>query len=544
MFRSIWTKSLRDYRIPVLGWGCGLGLLMIVTLAAAVPAVREAYATIAVKFRFFSDAFAVETVEGYASARVLQITLPVLLSIWLILAGARMVRGEEERGTLDILLATPCSRRRIILEKLLALAVAVLCVALLIAVGIMIGEPLAHIEVNAGRALLTGLNLGLLAFFFAMVALLISQFTRSKGAAAGWTSGLMVLAFLLDGTGRTVAGTRVQFLSPFYYYNLNRPLIPRFINAPVGAVVLLGACFICAAASIGLFTRRDSGRPAITWSRQLDHSGRRIARSLTRAEADFSLRSVCLRALRAQAAGAFWWSLGIVVWCGWLVLLLPSLQEPFHTALTQSPNLAKLFGGGDVATNAGFLSVLVFGFVVVLVVVFALTVALSWASDLENGRLELVLSTPRSRSRTMLERFGAAALLVLLGPLLAWLGTIGGAKMAGLRVDQSQVLRASIGMVPPALVIIGLVYALAGRLRYGTVVGLVSAYIAVAFLIDFVRTLLQVPEWVLAVSIFHQYGSPITTGLNWGAFFAMTGIASVLLGCGLVQFRTLDVERG
>ena len=29
MFRSILSKSLRDYRVPILGWGFGMALFMV-----------------------------------------------------------------------------------------------------------------------------------------------------------------------------------------------------------------------------------------------------------------------------------------------------------------------------------------------------------------------------------------------------------------------------------------------------------------------------------------------------------------------------------
>ena len=48
--------------------------------------------------------------------------VPLLLLIAAIGAGARATAGEEERGTLDLLLANPISRRRLVLEKLAALA--------------------------------------------------------------------------------------------------------------------------------------------------------------------------------------------------------------------------------------------------------------------------------------------------------------------------------------------------------------------------------------------------------------------------------------
>jgi len=45
---------------------------------------------------------------------------------------------------------------------------------------------------------MAGLNLSLLAFFFGMVALLLSQLTTGRRAAAGWTSGLLILFVFLN----------------------------------------------------------------------------------------------------------------------------------------------------------------------------------------------------------------------------------------------------------------------------------------------------------------------------------------------------------
>ena len=46
MFRTIWSKSLRDYQVPILGWGLGLALLMFVGFATATAAVLAAFAAI------------------------------------------------------------------------------------------------------------------------------------------------------------------------------------------------------------------------------------------------------------------------------------------------------------------------------------------------------------------------------------------------------------------------------------------------------------------------------------------------------------------
>src|SRR5450755_117851 len=240
MFHSIWSKSLRDYRVAILAWGLGLGVLMAAGLAEATPTVITAFASLATLFRFLGDPYAIQTPEGFITFRWMGAFLPLLLSIWPILAGARLVRGEEERGTMDVLLATSQSRARLLLEKVGALFLALLGIAVLFALGVVGGEAGLGGHVDFVGGLLAGLNLSLLAFFFGMVALLISQLTASRPAAAGWASGLLILFVLLEMTGRELSGTWVQYLSPFYYYNLNRPLLPGFPNQPLAVLVPLG----------------------------------------------------------------------------------------------------------------------------------------------------------------------------------------------------------------------------------------------------------------------------------------------------------------
>ena len=113
---------------------------MAAVVATATPAVVTAFISFARIVSFLGDPYAMNTPEGYITFRYMATTLPLLLSIWPILAGARLVRGEEERGTMDVLLATSQSRTRLLLEKVGALAIALLVIAVLFAVGVVAGE--------------------------------------------------------------------------------------------------------------------------------------------------------------------------------------------------------------------------------------------------------------------------------------------------------------------------------------------------------------------------------------------------------------------
>src|SRR5947209_3776005 len=99
MFRSIWSKTLRDYRVPILSWGLGLGFLLFTVLTTSHDVVNAGYTQIAQQFRFLADPVAVDTPQGYATFRVMSLFLPVVLSIWTILEGAALVRSAEERSS-------------------------------------------------------------------------------------------------------------------------------------------------------------------------------------------------------------------------------------------------------------------------------------------------------------------------------------------------------------------------------------------------------------------------------------------------------------
>jgi ABC-2 type transport system permease protein len=545
MFRSIWSKSLRDYRVPILGWGFVMLVFMAAVVATATPAVVTAYISIVRIVSFLGDPYAMNTPEGYITFRYMETVWPLLLSIWPILAGARLVRGEEERGTMDVLLATSQSRTRLLLEKVGALAIALFVIAVLFAVGVVAGEAaLGGGHVDLARALLAGLNLSLLAFFFGMVALLLSQFTTGRRAAAGWTGGLLILFVLLNMVGRELNGAWVQYLSPVYYYNLNRPLIASFPDQPLAALVPLGLALLCLVGSALLFARRDIGRSAIESQREAASGSLQALRSLSRAESEVSTRSVSLHTLFADGWSSFWWLLGIVAFCAALLYITPSFEKAFNEAVQQTPWLAGYLYDTPTNTNAALLGTLVFSFVPAVVVILALILALKWPSDLENGRLELIFSTPQSRPRVLLERFGANVLVVLLAPVVTWLVLLIGAQLIHLSVDQGRILAASFSMIPPALIALGLVYALAGRLRYGAVLGIVTAYLVLSYLQESLEGNIQFPGWIMSLSVFHLYGNPAFLGMNWTNFLGMTAVAIVLLIIGLVQFRYVDVEVG
>jgi ABC-2 type transport system permease protein len=554
MFRNVLTKSLRDYRWAILGWGIGIGFLVYVVYAAysqllgTSALTTSALQQIANQFRFFAEPIALGTAGGYVTYKYGEL-LPVLVSIWTILAGARMVRGDEERGAMDLLLATPYARAKLLLQKIGALTIATLLIGLLIAILAIGGMQAAKTTVLPGNALLFGLDVALAALFFGLLALLLSQFL-SRFAAASWAGGLMVFLYVLEGTGRTITSlSGLERVSPLFYYQLSKPLIPSYGTNPGGLLVLVVLSALAVGLSVPLFALRDVGRTVfadvtVGTAQQAPSTAERNALALADARRRRSVRAIWLQALARQQAATFWWVISLFLVTGFLVILTKNIVSQVAATLFNNPNLEKLLNGQDLSTNAGFLAGILYIYLPLVVSLFAGLLAYRWASDLDQGKLELVLSTPEPRWRAMFERFAAVGIASFLAVLATWVAILAGEYITGLSLDFGHVTLSALGLLPLELVTAALVYALAGLFGPGLVLGILSAFLALSFLVDEVRLLLNLPSWVQNLSIFQQYGSPLTSGLNWGAFFGMLAAAVVLLVIAERLFTGRDVASG
>src|ERR1700674_1233739 len=254
---SIFLKTLRDYRIAILGWGIGMGLVVVSPMASVAalvttPQARQQLISLAATFAWNADVVAVDTIGGYATFKIGIFIF--LIAIWPLLAASRMLRGEEDRGSLDVLLSLPRPRLSVALEKLAAMWTALLAMGLLIGLLAFAGGRKFGGDFSLGDGMLFGLNLALICAVIGALALLISQFTQEQGSAAGWTAGLLLVFIVLDMVHRVVPNSEwISRLSPIYYYNLSKPLIPSY-GANAGAMaVLLTLAAILGGVAVWLF---------------------------------------------------------------------------------------------------------------------------------------------------------------------------------------------------------------------------------------------------------------------------------------------------
>jgi ABC-2 type transport system permease protein len=262
LLRDVFGKTLRDLRWPTFWVALGMGVmtgyfaLLFPTysslfdfdemLAKMGPAAKLLGATV-------GDA---SSLIGFLHIELFSMILPAAIVAFAAGMSSGFTAGEESRGTIDVLLSYPVSRRRLVLEKWLAVMIGSVVTVVAVWVCAEAGAVLSSSSLPADRLAEALVMLLLLGWAFAALALAISAATGNRGASIGITVALLVGMYLVDALANIVDGLNViRPLSLFRYYMGNDPL-RNGISLP-DAAVLAAVAAILLAGSVILFERRD-----------------------------------------------------------------------------------------------------------------------------------------------------------------------------------------------------------------------------------------------------------------------------------------------
>jgi polyether ionophore transport system permease protein len=546
LLRTVFLKTLRDYRVAIAGWGLGMGLVIISPMASVAaliktPEARAQLASLAQQFKWAADPVAAGTVGGYATFKIGVFIM--LMAVWPLLAASRTLRGEETTGSLDVLLSVPRTRLQVAVQKVAAIGTALLLMGAIVGVLAYVGGATFKGEFNLVDGLLFGLNLALICAVFGAISLFVSQFTQERTTAAGITGGLLIVFIAIDMVHRVIPNTDgFSHLSPIYYYNLSKPLVPSFgINA--GAMLLMfGLTVALTAAAIAFFVRRDAGAAV-----RIPIASRFVPTtppSKELPERDWSLGSLYARGLATIAMPTFWWTLGIAGWAAWMVVVVKQVVNALIPLLQSSPSstlkIIQNIGGGAARLDQLFLSAM-FELLPILLMAFAVTQVNRWAADNDEGRMEMLLATPHPRMEALLARFAALATATIAIGIVTLLGSAAAAAIAGVSVDGGNLAAATLGMIPLGLLIAAVGYLAAGWLRTAVDTGLLSFLLAGWFFLSFIGPDLKLPDATLRLSPFYYYGTPLLHGADFANLVFIVAVAAVSLALASVRYARKDL---
>jgi ABC-2 type transport system permease protein len=255
-------RTLRDQKRGLIGWGIGIAA-MSAMYVAFYPTIHKSAATFdkyfaslpeGVKQIIGSNGFT--SPAGYLRSEIFSVLGPILFLVFTIGVGARAIAGEEEAGTLDLLLSTPIRRSRVLTGKAVALLVATVGLAVILWVTVTAVSPAAGLTVPASDLAAASLMLLLVGLSLGSIALAIGCATGKRALAVGIASGYAVFAFIMNGLAASVEVLKpLRPLSIFRWYLDPDPLTTGVHLANL--FVFVGIIAVSMVVAFVMLDRRD-----------------------------------------------------------------------------------------------------------------------------------------------------------------------------------------------------------------------------------------------------------------------------------------------
>jgi ABC-2 type transport system permease protein len=470
-----------------------------------------------------------DTVGGYVGWRSFG-GLAIVFAVWALVSGSGASRGDEERGLVEAVLATGLTRSRWLASRVIGYALATLVAAFAGGLGLVAGVAGGGESISLGPVLQVCVALAALGLSCYSLTLLIAQLTSARMATAA--AGVVLLAlFLVNRLSQTFTWLESwRWLSPFHYYELNQPLAPGGSFDGRATLTMIGIAVVGAAVAGVVFEARDLGAPLVGWPSRHDPAGYEPSRTPL-------WRIPVVRGLYERRGGLVTWAAGLAAIGVLFVYLTKTVLQPLLSIPTLSQFFANV-GGGQVYTT--FLGYFWLTFAQLLFAAFAITQVARWAAEDSDGRLELILSTPRSRASVVVERAFALMLGAAIVAAVSGVAVALAAHSQAMDVNREKLAEGTLLLVPFALVFAAGGAVLAAwnpRAAVGVLGGLAFA----SYLLNELGPLLKWPAWVQDLSAFKLYGTPLSTGIDRPGLAIMLVIILVGFGASILLMERRDV---
>ncbi|MDY7106629.1 MAG: ABC transporter permease subunit [Actinomycetota bacterium] len=195
------------------------------------------------------------TAGGWLTSTVYGLLGPALLLVFAIGTGGRLLAGQEEAGTLELELTSPVPRRRIYVERLVALWCGILALVAMITLVTVVLVAAIDMEVGLTEILAGSTGLSLLVVGLGTFTFAVGAATGRRAHALGAGAAVAVAAFILDALGPVVELGWMTAISPFSWYLGNNPLVEGFDLFGLARLALI--TLVCAPLGALALDRRD-----------------------------------------------------------------------------------------------------------------------------------------------------------------------------------------------------------------------------------------------------------------------------------------------
>ena len=197
----------------------------------------------------FREAFGMEaltTIEGFLATEFYQFAFVILMGMYAAYVGGRLVAAEVETGRIDLVLAGPTSRRRVVVERFLSLLPTFVLVNVVVALAVLgavaaVGESLSYER-------LVVVHLLSLPYFLACgaIGLVLSVVFARADTAQRAGLGVIFGLFLVDSLTGPTDYDWVGAVSPTSHYDPTAVLVKGQYDWTSAGVLLVATALLVA----------------------------------------------------------------------------------------------------------------------------------------------------------------------------------------------------------------------------------------------------------------------------------------------------------
>lgn len=464
---------------------------------------------------------AVGSVGGYTVYKLF-VFLTAVGAIWGLLLATRMLRGEEEAGRWQLVLAGGTRAGRATAATLLALAGAVVVVLAGTTLGALAAGAKPGVGFGAGDSLLYGFSIALAPAFFVGVGAVTSQLSRTRRGATSLGMAVFGVAFVVRMVADASPGTVwLRWFTPFGWTELVQP----FTRNDGWPLLLAAACTVAlGGVACVLASRRDLGGSVL-----VSHD--------VSAVRPFGLGSPLGLALRLELPTLVAWVGGTAA-AAFALGIIAKLTISTSVPSSVSSTLRKFGVQGSFAVQYFGVAFL---FVAAIVALLPASQLGSAAAEETTGRLTHLLVGPTRRTSWLGGRLLVAACAMVVAALVAGLVSWLGAESQGVRLPLSTMVGAGLNVVPTALVALGVgavVLSVAPR------AAAISVYAVVAwsFVLDLLTALVGGLSWLDRLSLFHAMAKAPAEDLDLVTLAVTTVLGLALCALAVALFARSDLQ--
>ncbi|PPJ24167.1 hypothetical protein C5E45_28410 [Nocardia nova] len=260
MFSTVFVKCLRDQRRGLIGWSLGIVVLVLLESAlwpsiSNIPGLRQMVDNYPPALRQLLGIEDFLSGTGFLNTELYSIILPILFLVFSVSRGARAIAGEEESGTLEVLLVTRVTPVRLVLEQVAVLLTGLVVLGTVLFAAVVVFAAIFGMHIGVGAAATGSIAMVALAAPFGGLALAVGAASGRRLVAVAVASVAAVAAYVLYAASKIVDAVR-----PWGWWS---PFEQALSDGPMGAglrpgylwLVVAAAVFVVAA--LPIFDRRD-----------------------------------------------------------------------------------------------------------------------------------------------------------------------------------------------------------------------------------------------------------------------------------------------